>query len=358
MPSHSNWFHDLCIGYEVFIILFLCPIGDVLKWCTTLTFIRSLYLLLIFLLVILVTWRVYKYQLQRVVSQVKSSIYELDDLHSPGDSRLISVSPILFDAVQFNSVGLDISSSISIYVVDSNISDSCKSSAHTEAIINESEHTVYPNAYELWGRYLYPGSRIYGSICIHNSTLPAYIIKGKNNLRLMMDTARIDELIYHVENNTDVPMCPDIGTVNYDVREEEYYYVMVANFGSSTEREFNINLTFERCQYHSTSQNPQTYCNITPYQWCEILLSFGYNNKEFLITTSAPSDSSCRRELQKVVIQYRYRRELLFVYFIILFSLITLLYAYPQFRSCTVPAVLIVIGLPMYTETDILSYLI
>ena len=129
-------------------------------------------------------------------------------------------------------------------------------------------------------------------------------------------------------------MCPDVGRLNYTVSEKEYYHVMVANFHSFTEREFDINLTFEQCQYHSTSQNPQPYCVITPYQWCEILLSFGYN-MEFLITTSAPSDSSCRRELQKVVIQYRYRRELLFVYFIILFSLITLLYAYPQFRNCT-----------------------
>ena len=303
---------------------------------------------------------VYKYQLKRVVSEVKWSISELDDLYSPGDSRLFSVSPILYDAVQFNSVGIDISSSILIYVVHSNVSDYCKSSMDTEVSINKSEDTVYPNAYELWGHYLYPGSHIYGKICIHNSTLTAYIIKGKNNLRSMIDTAHSDELIYHVEKDYHVAMCPleNVKSLNYTVSEKQYYHVMVANFGSSTEHKFDINLTFERCQYHSTSPDPQAYCVITPYQWCEIPLSFGYNNMEFLIITSGPSDSSYRRELHKVVIQYRYRYWLFVVFLIIFFSLIKLFYAFPQYRHYTASAIVVVICLPVSTQTDILFYLI
>ena len=307
---------------------------SVLKQHSAKTLIRSLYLPLIFLVVIWV--HVHNRQLQYVVE----SYDELDDLYSTGDSRLLSVSTYIHDMVQFNSFGRH---SVLIYLMDWNVSNFCRKSTDTEVSISESGCTIYPNTYEHWSYYLYPTSTISGTICSHYPTLRAYIIKGNNNFR-SLEHASINEFIKYVEKNQiyDVLKCPHMANLNYIVNEEDYYHVMISNFGSSIEGKFDINLKFDRCQYRNISK---PYCVATPYQSCEILLKFSYSGEhvKFLITTSVPSDGS--HQNFGVVIQYHYRFSLFIVFFVIIFSLIELFIAFPQFRHYyTVSAIIFVVS--------------
>ena len=320
-----------------------------MKQCSTKILIRlSVYISLITLIIILVVLHN-----NRLDDQVKASISEFDNLYSPNDSRLLSASTILYDKVQFNSVGMHTSLSIFIYLVDSNGSNSCKKSTDTEISVIENGFTVYPNAYIQWNYYLYPTSSINGTICSYNSGLIAYIIKGKNNLRLLEDTP-VRQFIKYVEKDYTVTVCPEMTSLDYNVSEEEYYYVMIANFGrSKNTNKFNINVTFERCQHRNTSI---PLCVITPYEECSIPLNYSYSGEDvkFLVTTSDSSDCLCRRELLKVVVRYHYRIWFFVVFFVIVFCLVELFHAFPQFRYYTVSALIVVIGFPVGTETDIL----
>ena len=274
---------------------------------------------------------------------------ELDDLYSAGDSRILSVSTYLHDMVQFNSLGRHF---VYIYLMDLNVGKSCRKSTDTEVSINESEYTLYPNTYESWSYYLYPTSTISGTICTHYSILSVYIIKGNNNLRSLKD-ASTKEFIKYIEKDQiyRVPPCPHVANLNYIVNEEDYYHIVISNFGSAFKENLNINLKFERCQYQSTSE---PLCEVTPYQWCEIGLNFSYSGEhvQFLITTSVSSDSS--HQSFGIVIQYHYRFSLIAVFLVVVFSLIELFFAFPQFRYFyTVSAIIIVISF-ICRETGIL----
>ena len=319
-----------------------------LKRCNAKILIRSVYLLLV---VVVMMWVLFhNFRLQDVV---KSSISEFDNLYTPGDSRLFSVSTILHDMVQFNSVGIDISSSVSIY--DWNGSDSCEVSLDAEVVINKEEHIIHPNAYEHWAYYLHPTSTVSGTVCSHKSTLKVYIVKGENNMSLLED-AQAKQFHRYVEKDSDnqdhiVHKCPNMTKLNYTVNEEDYYYIMISNYGSETGDKLDIKLKLKRCQYQNISE---PLCVITPYQSREIPLTFGYDVK-FLVTTSNSSDNSCKRELQKVVIQYHYRLYFFIPFFILVFCLIELFYAFPQYRYYTASAMTFIISLLVGTETDVLS---
>ena len=116
----------------------------------------------------------------------------------------------------------------------------------------------------------HPGvTTISGTICSHYSTLRAYIInsiiKGNNNFRSLKH-ASINEFKRKIDYMMSLLSAHTWQNyLNYIVNEEDYYHIMISNFGSFKEGKFDIN--FERCQYHYISK---PYYVATPCLWCEI----------------------------------------------------------------------------------------
>ena len=230
--------------------------------------------------------------------------YLVREFYSPGDSRLLPLSvwvSMFHSSIDLELTGDKFTASAYIYVVDSSLRIPLR---YNNTAPVEEKHVIAEDTYRFWKFYLYSNSMINGTVCTSEEPLETFIIKGHHN---MDNWHRTYHHSYVINKRHDrVTNCQSVTNINYTVKKEDYYFVVVFNRDNEKEPIVNVKLNFKRFQY-SYTRPPN--CTLTPYRVCSVSIPFPYSfTQEFslLVLTSIPREVDWDEEMF-VKMSYRYR---------------------------------------------------
>ena len=208
-----------------------------------------------------------------------------NDFYSPGDSRLLPVSAVLYGSITMKVTGT-IATTASLYLVES------------PKVLTEDNNTVSFKergsiafmTFYFWDFYLYPNSNISVNVCTNQRPLELFIIKGKEKAR-KWEQAQVHRERYAEKRDKGIKVCPNMTNLRYTVHEEDKYYVVVFNYKNMNAPWFNIELNIERFEYSSNTLPMSTpKCMASPYGECTLNIPFSFEDKYALIITSIPTE--------------------------------------------------------------------
>ena len=224
------------------------------------------------------------------------------DFYSPGDSRLLPVSAVLYSSVIVKVSGTA-ATNASIYLVES---PAVLAKDNNTVSFKERGSIAFMTFY-FWDFYLYPNSNVSVNVCRTSELqLEVFLIKGTENLLSWEETRAHDDRFTYAESHYQV--VEECQNLRYTVHEEDKYYVAVFNHNEvSTHASFEIELNFERFQYSSDGLPASTpTCVALPYyEECILNVSFSFEDKYALIITSIPTEVIWNENV-KIEVSYSY----------------------------------------------------